>query len=344
MLKNDKVLIVSFFYPPSTAIGGRRWAYLGRELNERGFDVYVVTSDMNSGNGDCPWDDTVKKIENNIKVYPDNRPFYLHTSNPSTIFGKILYRLTLFRDKIFRSASAFDLSINFADDVYDEVENLINVNHIKNVIVTGGPFYMVYKLSHLKRKLGDKLNLLIDLRDPWTEHLKIENKVQKEKRQRQDIAMELADVVFMPDVKLVSNLANVYPNAKDKIKLLPHGYDEKIFKTKMAKGSFYKWYYAGTLYPGLDDEFYLIDKLIEKLNVKVDFYTFRTNVSYSVLNNSNVSVNGLLTQKELYETTYNSGITLFITRFKDYKSTKFYEIVRSGTFMLYIGKIGRAHV
>lgn len=333
-----KVLIISFFFPPSPSIGGRRWAYLGKALYEKNIDVHVIASDMGTGN--CPWGDTIKNFKSNIKIYPSNIPFYLRNKTPNTISDKLLYKMTLLKDKVFRPASTYDLSANFANDIYKCVEDVINSHQIRNIIVTGGPFYLPYRFSSLKVKYGDKINFIIDLRDPWTEHREINSKIRKKKRLEQDIAMDLADTIFVPDIGMVNNLSRVYPKSKQKVKLLPHGYDEEIFKTKATKGNFNKWYYAGTIYPKLNLEFSLLNEIIEKLNVNVDFYIFKNDILYDTLNTPRISINGLLTQDELYKATTCCGITLFITRFKDYKSTKFYEIIKSGTFILYIGKKG----
>ena len=39
-----RVLVVTYFYPPSTAVGGARWAAMARHLRAMGHEVTIITS------------------------------------------------------------------------------------------------------------------------------------------------------------------------------------------------------------------------------------------------------------------------------------------------------------
>src|SRR5690606_11119334 len=49
MNRSKAVLVISYHFPPDGAVGGLRWAALGKYLAARGWTVHVITAAENGG-------------------------------------------------------------------------------------------------------------------------------------------------------------------------------------------------------------------------------------------------------------------------------------------------------
>ena len=341
-----KVLIIAYVFPPSYAIGGRRWSYFAKYLHRAGYEVFVISSDQAiDAEKKSPWLDAIKDLkQDNIIHISAKFPYHVENNNPRTILEKIRYRLSLNKSKrLFPIDSLYDRYVYFGRDAYKLSRQIIGQHKISNIIVTGDPYYLVYEIAQLKRIYRNNIKLMVDIRDPWTVRGKSHEGEKKEfiETKKQIEVLELTDIMFVPVVEMKRNLDEIFPVFTNKIKVLPHGYDSDIFKTKKNKGDFNNWYYAGTIFAGLESEYSILEKIINIIDVKLDIFSFNiTQVQYDVMKNPNVKLQGLISQQDLFAFTENYGVTLFLTRFKDSFSTKFYEIIKKGDFVLYIGNSG----
>jgi len=60
---NNKVLIISYYFPPFQRVGGRRWAKHAKFLYKKGVDFKVLTGLYY---GDSPWSSDIEEFENKI--------------------------------------------------------------------------------------------------------------------------------------------------------------------------------------------------------------------------------------------------------------------------------------
>ncbi|MCC6181494.1 MAG: hypothetical protein IT237_06640 [Bacteroidia bacterium] len=339
-----KVLIIAFFFPPNSTIGGRRWAYHAKQLHKNKVDVYVITSDYVYDNKhECPWYNTIEGFENKIYYLKHSQPTYILNMKPDNLIDKIKYRLDLMKARILKSDCVYDRSLYFSDSAYKKAKRIIIDNDITNVIVTGGPFHLMYRISLLKKELGNRLNLIADFRDPWTEKWNISDEFQAKQRKKQDIVMKLTDIIFVPDQNLIKEQINIWNSCQKKIQLLPHGFDSEIFNYMPSSRDFKKWFYAGTVYPKMDKEYHLLENILNYIEVELFFYTIiKPETEYPVFNNRNLHSLGAINQKDLVEKTRNFGVALYLApdAYKEYKTTKFYELVNTGIFILYVGRLG----
>lgn len=339
-----KLLIIAFTFPPSASIGGRRWAYLAKELNKNN-DIKVITSDFKEEKENCPWGEVIDSYKNNIYYLKHQTPFHRLNIKPKNILGKLRYRYSLYLGKKKNPYAVYDRSLYFAHDSYLKAKELITKNKIQNILVTGGPFYLVYVTSQLKIDFGNKINFIVDLRDPWTENYRTKELTDtylKQQRLQNEIVFKRMDRLFVPYKVMQKNILNIWPNIKNKISILPHGFDEDLFKNKsFENNNLNKWYYAGTSYSDMELEYQIIEDLLIKTNSELSFYSF-TQPKYNIIECKNFKYKGLKTQNEILNETSGFGVALLLTpNFnKDFKTSKFFELLRTGKFLLYIGLKG----
>jgi glycosyltransferase involved in cell wall biosynthesis len=337
------VLIITFAFPPSSSIGGRRWSFFADYLNRDNIDVYVITSDFEKDSTNCPWIKTIKYLDGKITYLSHKTPFHRIYQKPSSIINKVRYRISTFRVNKIGKNLLHDRSLFFAQDAFKKAIEIIRENKIKNVIVTGGPFYLVYKISQLKNVFGKDINLIVDLRDPWTEFWgdKLDSDYKKSQREMNDFVFKTVDKVFVPYPDMKRKIIYLWANESNKIKVIPHAYDDDIFKgLDIIKGAYHKMFYAGSLYEKKIKEYSLLKQLLKLEKISLKFYSFSNSDNEFFDDISCVNKMPIVSQQKLLEENQQCGMALFISWTKDYLTSKFFELVKQGKFILYIGEKG----
>ncbi|MFB1021456.1 MAG: glycosyl transferase family 1, partial [Vicingaceae bacterium] len=67
-----KVLIISYYWPPSGGAGVQRWVKYSKYLNSAGVDVSVITVDDKVASYSSIDESLIKDVDSNIKVYRTN--------------------------------------------------------------------------------------------------------------------------------------------------------------------------------------------------------------------------------------------------------------------------------
>ena len=342
----NSILIVSFSFPPSPSIGGRRWSYMAESLSKLNHEIHVITSDFNdSSKGECPWSKCISNFQNNITYIPHKTPFHILNKIPKKIINKIRYKISEKKALMKKDANPYDRSIYFSQQAFDLALEKIKKLKIKNLILTGGPYDFLFKLSKLKIIFGDNLNLIVDFRDPWTEFYsneKLKEPISIIERKQHDRINKIADCIYTPYDFIRNKYEELWEDLN--IKVLPHGFDNDLFDQEiLINKQFNKWSYAGTLYPELEGYINTLSEIIHFLNVKLCIYTYSDHKSYERLINNSVSFNNLVSQKNLLKLTSNVGIFIYFfntDHIKPLKTSKFFELIRRGVFILYFGPKG----
>jgi hypothetical protein len=340
------VLIVSFSFPPSPSIGGRRWSYMAESLSKLNNEIHVITSDFDDSNkGECPWNKCISNFQNNITYIPHKTPFHVLNKSPEKIIDKIKYKISEKKALTKKDTNPYDRSIYFSEQALELALEKIKKLNIKNVILTGGPYDFLFKLSNLKIIFGDNLNLIVDYRDPWTEFYsikKLKEPISIIERNQHNRINKIADCIYTPYDFIRNKYNELWKNLN--IKVLPHGFDNVLFDEEiLINKQFNKWCYAGTLYPELGRYINILYDLIDFANVKLSIYTYSDYQSYEKLNNKSVTFNNLVSQKNLLKLTSNVGIFIYFfntDHIKPLKTSKFFELIRRGVFILYFGPEG----
>ncbi len=167
-MHTSSILIVSYTFPPSQGIGGRRWAKFAKLLKQKGHLVKVIAAWQHSKE-ESEWTKDISGLEHDITFIKSYYPEILG-KRPGTISEKIRYRVALAYVKLFSKGNYYDKSIFWKKNLLDACRETIRENKIRNLICTIGPFRTSSFILELKSEFPD-LNLILDYRDPWTNNL-----------------------------------------------------------------------------------------------------------------------------------------------------------------------------
>jgi hypothetical protein len=358
-VKGKSVLIVCYSYPPYPGVGGRRWAKFSRLLAERGYDVYVVCSE-NPHSKKSEWLSDARNIH--VTTLPLKYPKAL-ILYPGGLSGRIRYRLSLLYVKLFTKRNYYDRTVFWKKQLSKTVRTFINEKNISNIIVSGAPFSLFSHVGMLRREFPH-LNLIADLRDPWTNNEMAyafntlsPRRLAYEKQCEQTVFNDFDWVTTVND-QMTSYFKKLYPSSKEKFLTVENGFDpaeilQKEDVSLRMSDEKTNLVFTGSFY---EKALYLFDNLLAALNKaekqadlgKFHFYFFGPNVSilrqrvekaglsalFSFGNYHEIeSVNWLISRADL--------CMLFLTDDINYSfSTKFCEYIKFRKKILVFSKAG----
>lgn len=362
ILKQIKnILILSYFFPPCNKVGGRRWAKFAKYLKQKGHNIHILKVELPS-NGVCPWEKDTLNYKNNINslAYKEHRPFYKVNKSPSNLSGKINYRLSLYKEKLFPEnikGDRNDISRLYSTPLQETASNLIKANKIDTVVTTGGPFHWCYDSIQLKKTFPD-VKFIVDLRDFWTggeNYISLAPSDKQVEDQKEKECIQYCDKIITPADRIANFLKKKYPSFSNKVFVIPHAYDKEEIPANSMKAvdpDLITFAYGGILYEKMEDS---VNKLISLLKafirkgkrVKLDIYSF--NRSYeSIFNAEGMSqyvhfhepVSPLLLFQKFIETDLLLQLRAGRSYEEHFKSTKFYELIALKRPILYFGPEG----
>ena len=237
------------------------------------------------------------------------------------------------------------------------LNEIIELNKIENVIVTGAPFNLIYYAAKIKL-VFPKLFVLADYRDPWLnavnygmQNLSAKNKLAEQNKQ--NLVFETIDVITAPNSFLLNEIKATYTGSnliKANFVELPHAYDEDDFlisdKLKKQNPHTLKIVYAGSVYLGSKG---YLEEFINQINtynskndhlVELEIYTDDYK-SLQQFQNTAISIKPSV-GKEIFKVISEADYVLILLaeHNKDFKTTKFYEFLPFQKPYLYIGSLG----
>lgn len=267
------VLIVTQTFPPEPGIGGRRWAKFAKYLHRAGVEPKILTRALKRNQPESLWTSDVAELNpQHINYYKANYPSVL-TKAKLGVFDKVNYRVTLAAMNLLSSGNPYDRAALIQKSFSRTLEQTIVANGIRNVIVSGPPFNLLYFAARLKQRVGG-FKLLVDFRDGWSWDTRygmgiIGTKRKALEKSKEDFVIAMADVIMTPSRFHYDNLCRLYPHAKDKMLVTPHAFDsddlppEQDFK---PKGDYY--IYGGALYDRLDRVFIALNRSFRAIDPK----------------------------------------------------------------------------
>ena len=272
MPSKNNLLIISYTFPPDNGIGGRRWAKMGKYIQKNGFEVFVLSAQFPS-NAYSSWNHDVEKLSviNFNSLYPK-----VLITSPGNLRAKICYRFWRFFLPLITKGTIYDKACLDKQIIIDKASTIITKHNIRNVVVTGAPFSILNYGTILKDSFPH-LNLIADIRDPWTwgSNYGFFNLNKKRIIYEQNLletVVAKADFITVPAKAMQDFLQEKFENDRLKIKILPHGIDTDDFQfLKKSYGrTGIRFIYGGTLYEGIESMFEKLLKVSEK-NAEKDF-------------------------------------------------------------------------
>ena len=351
MDQKKHILLISYVFPPYYGIGGRRWAKFAKYLTRRGFVVHVVCAENPFESPSLFLNDIHNNPDIILYPLPPSYPQILNTK-PKTFFQKLSYRFWSQFLPYRINGTIYDKAIFWKEKMLSKAEHIVITHSIHQIIITGAPFRTNFYGADLKKKFP-AIHFINDFRDPWSWSTsygypqlpasKFENELTMEKT-----VLEYTDLLTVPSAAMQEHLQKKYPESADKIRVLPHGVDtDEVVQEPKTHETSTRILFYGTLYDDIDARIMHLAKVLKShADVKLDLFTSGTKYAgifqEQGLLNKQVFYHSTLPPKELFQKfkDYQYAVILQPDYAADYISTKFYEIIHTGTPIIYIGKQG----
>jgi len=252
------VLIVSYTFPPSTNVGGRRWSKMVRHLATVGNKVHVLTATPNE-KGEFDISDKDGIIIHRINSgYPE----VLTNYKISSFAQKVKYALTVKYLSLTNKGNIYDKSVCWKDALQAQILEITRREKIDNVIVSAPPFQHMYYVADMKDE-HPELNIILDFRDPWAEHVdfskfySLSDERMQYQLQIEKNALGKADAVISISQGITEGLKNVLDKAGDKFVTITNGVDSSDYDflkgLSTSNPDKFRIVYYGSLYPRTED-------------------------------------------------------------------------------------------
>ncbi|MEJ7914318.1 MAG: glycosyltransferase family 4 protein [Chitinophagaceae bacterium] len=241
---NKKVLIVTYYWPPSGGAAVQRWLSFANKLAAAGWEVHLLTVEERYATYQLRDESLISQIDPRITVHTTRtfEPFRLYQS----LFGKNSIPKPAFANEsqpsLMKKISRFIRGNFFIPDprkgwkrfAVPKALHLLLQHEIKNIITAGPPHSTHFIGKQVKEKTNVKW--IADFHDLWTDviyyhmlyHLP---QVKKYDLQLERSILESADVVVTVGEKYRQKLLSKSPRMDpEKLKVIPIGYDEGFFE------------------------------------------------------------------------------------------------------------------
>ncbi len=257
-----KVLIITYYWPPSGGSGVQRWLKFTKYLPSFGVEPHIYTPSNPNFNvqddkliNDIPSETVIikKKI---VEPYGFYRALVGKKNSTGANFGmtntnktsKVQKMALWVRSNIFLP----DPRVWWVRPSYNFLKTYIEENDIEAIITTGPPHSMHLIGLKLKKKLGNKINWIADFRDPWSlifnkDVLLIGKRAQRKIKKFEQNVINGCDKLITVSDYLKQEFEEL--GAQGKAYSITNGYDESDYddSKKVAKSAKYTISYIGLL-------------------------------------------------------------------------------------------------
>lgn len=246
-MSKQKILVVTYYWPPSGGSGVQRWLKFVKYLPEYGWKPYVCTPDNPA---------LVQRDESLLKdVSPEAEIIRLPIWEPYGLFFKISgagkngtvkpSELSVKKKKtIFQRMASWvrgnffipDPKIFWVKPTVKFLQQYIKEHDIQNIITTGPP-HSVHLIGLGLKKKDPSLNWIADFRDPWSEWSFLDSfsmmkMVKTRHRRLERKVLRRADHLLTITPYYVGRFGKL---SRRSVELIPNGYDEDDFKDIVYK-------------------------------------------------------------------------------------------------------------
>ena len=274
MQKTEKILIITYYWPPAGGSGVQRWMYFSKYLSEFNFTPIILS--VNPSYASYPSID--KSLENqvsNIEIYKtfslEALKFYRYFYSDRRIPQSVIPKKTIF-DKIlaFIRLNLFvpDARIGWNLFATRKALKIIRDQNIKYVITTGPPHSTHLIGLKLKKRIG--LKWLADFRDPWQEIFYLKDYFRFNFIKGFDLSLEKK--VLKSSDGIITTVGDQYHTilknktlAKQKFFSIYNGYDKKEFdKVESIRPDYFNIVFTGVL--SKNNNYNIFLKAIQRLD------------------------------------------------------------------------------
>lgn len=237
MAELKKVLIVTYYWPPSGGVGVQRWLKLAKYLPEWGWEPVILTPENPAF--------SLQDLSLVQEVRPETEILRLPIWEPYGVLQKlkgdkavrINQGITTEGEKadLFQQALMWIRGNFFLPDprrfwvkpASEFILHILETNQIKAIITTGPPHSMHLIGQRVKKKSG--ISWFADFRDPWSrweilQRMKLTAPVQRYHQRLEKKVLHEADLVLSASYGMGADFRQLCPEAR--IQVLTNGVDE----------------------------------------------------------------------------------------------------------------------
>ncbi len=257
----NRILIITYYWPPSGGAGVQRWLKFSKYLPEYGWEPVILTVDPDYATYPAVDSSLEKEIPDNLEIHKtlatDWYKIFVRDKSkvPSAGFAKTN------EDNIKGRVSRFIRGNFFIPDprrgwnrfAYKKAIELIENEKIRHVLTTSPPHSTQLIGLKLKKRFPG-IKWIADFRDPWTDiyYYKMFNHTLPARllnNHYEKTVIENADLVLTVSESLTKLMSSKAGIPTDKYRILTNGYDEADFKglTSERKDNNFIITYVGTI-------------------------------------------------------------------------------------------------
>lgn len=256
MLRNKKVLIVAYYWPPSGGSGVQRWLKFSKYLAKLGMEPIVIVPE----NAAYPDIDTelLKEVPDlvqveKVKIIEPYQILNKFSKSASGGTGEVTNGKKGLKAKLMtwvRGNLFFpDPRTFWVNSCVKRAEKLIHELDIHYLITTGPP-HSVHLTGYKIKKRKPEVQWLADFRDPWTDifyfkDFGFSDKVVQRHKSMEKNVVSAADVVLSASPKMIPGLKAI--GAK-RIETITNGFDPDDFAKPQKKGDGFVISHVGVLF------------------------------------------------------------------------------------------------
>ena len=359
----SKVLIITYYWPPSGGAGVQRWLRFSKYLPRFEWEPVILTVDPSYAAYPVTDDSLLSGLPSSVKIYktPATDFFSIYKKNkskiPSAGFANSAENTLLGKLMRFVRGNFFipDPRRGWNKYAFKKASAIIESEGISHIITTSPPHST--QLIGLKlRKKYPGIKWIADLRDPWTDiyyysqfyHTFIAREIDRGYEKK---VLKEADCVITVGKSLKSHYSQMIPGIDNKIEVITNGYDEDDFEGYVStETTKFTISYIGTLsdsYPiaGFLDALKMPDEDSSNFHLKFVGTTSpkQKELILSKIEKSSVEFVPYVDHNKAITYIYNSDLLLLII--PDHKSNKsiitgkVFEYIASGKPIICLGPV-----
>lgn len=256
---NRKVLIITYYWPPSGGAGVQRWVKFAKYLPEYGWEPVILTIDPSYAAYPVTDNSLLSEVPRSLRVFrtPAKDYFAIYRKDRTKIpsAGFAMNQDNSLRGKILRFVRGNffipDPRRGWNSHAYRKAIELIRSEGISHVITTSPPHST--QLIGLKlKKAFPAIKWIADLRDPWTDIYYYDQFYPTIIAKAIDSAYEKkilreADSIITVGPSLKKTFVSKVHKAGGKTVVITNGYDREDFSIVVNEPAKFTITYAGTL-------------------------------------------------------------------------------------------------
>ena len=259
MSTQKKVLILTYYWPPSGGSGVQRWMYFAKHLKSLGWEPIVVTIDEEKASYGV-LDESLNQEVDGIRVIKTStrEPLQLYSRLTTGSKKKGIPQGEVKRKSVFGKLSAFirgnffipDARIGWVPFALKAARKIVAKEQITTIITTGPPHSS--HLIGLQLQKEFKVNWFADFRDPWSDVFYNKDLYRRSRAVSKDLKLELQvlqaaqGIITTVGGRLHESLIEKAP--AQKFYALPNGFDSELMNRVTVEKNHH---YLHVVYTGL---------------------------------------------------------------------------------------------